>query len=76
MDHALHITSGEVVGFEIVACDVLKAGFVGLDQGADDYCGRHLSDTHQHELEQRYSHAADSGGNPQEEWAVVEEDDE
>ena len=64
VDNTLHITAGEVVGFEVVAGYIMQAGLVGLDERADNNPRRNLSDTHEHQLQQRHLDAAHPGGYP------------
>ncbi len=64
MHHFLDITSGEVVGFEVIAGHVLQTGFVGFDQGLNDHIGRDFTYAHKHELDQRYAYSGHTCGYP------------
>ena len=73
MYHALHMSARHVVGFQIVAGDVLQAGLMGLDEARHDDTGRHVADAHQEELYQRDAHARYFGGEPKEERYEMKE---
>ena len=46
MYYALHMSTRHVVGFQIVAGDVLQAGLMGFDEAWHDDAGRHVTDAH------------------------------
>ncbi len=52
MHHLLHVASGKIVGFEIIAGHAGQSGLVCLDHGSDYHRCGHFTDTHQHELQQ------------------------
>ena len=61
MHYLLDIASGQIVGLEVIAVDIVEPGLVGFDERAyDDGCG-HLAYAHQEELHQRDMHSADTG---------------
>ena len=47
MYHALHMSARHVVGFQIVAGDVLQTGLMGFDEAWHNDAGRHVTDAHQ-----------------------------
>ena len=71
--HALHVAAGHIVRLEVVARDVAQPCLVRLDEARHDDVGRHVTDAHQEELQQRDVYARHFGGYPKEEGYEVEE---
>ena len=67
------MSARHVVGFQIVAGDVLQTGLMGFDEAWHDDAGRHVADAHQEKLDERNVHAGDLGGKPKEERHEMEE---
>ena len=76
MYHTLDVTTGQVVGLQSVAMNVGQSGLVGLDQTVDDLRGRHLTDAHQKELNQRDTYARNGCIDPQHERDIIEENND
>ena len=74
MNHTLHMAAGKEVGLQFVAGDIVKPGLVSLNQRGHNHIGRHITDAHQKELDERDVNAADMGAEPQEERHEVKED--
>ena len=54
MNYSLHMSSGHIMGFEIVACDLMESGLMGFDEAGHDDAGRHIANAHKEELNERY----------------------
>ena len=73
MHHALHMTAGHIVRFEIVACHVGQSGLVRFYQTRHNDIGRHITDAHQKQLDERNVNARYLGRQPEEERHEVKE---
>ena len=72
MNYSLHMSSGHIMGFEIVACDLMESSLMGFDEARHDDAGRHIANAHKEELNERYFHARNFGRKPQKEGYEVE----
>lgn len=72
IDDAVDVTTGQVMGFQLVDIDV-EASFIGLDQGQDDFRRDDPAQAHADEVDNAYGDAGCHSRNPQAEGHEVQE---
>ena len=68
-----HITTGQVVGFQLVGVE-LQTRLRAFDHRRDDNRGRHLTPAHQHQLQEADSHARNQRREPKAYGDKIEDD--
>ena len=76
MHHALDMTARQVVRLQSVALHVRQTRLMRLDHAIDDLRRRHLTDTHQEELDQTNMHTAHYGVDPQHKRYIIQENED
>ena len=73
MHHALHVSTGHIVSFKVVARNILQSGLVCLNQAGHNYSGRHITNAHQKQLHQRNLYTRHLGREPKKERYKMKE---
>lgn len=76
MYHLFHVSAGHIVSFQLVARNGAQSGLVGFNHGRHDDVRRHVTDTHQEQLDERNLYTRHLGRKPEKERHVVKEYDQ